>query len=336
MKDAHAISRQVFSILGTTPEAVMAVKSPEMSVQWAARHGNKLRLGHLAGNRFAVRIRDVAATDVVKLKPAIERLSARGMPNYFGTQRFGRRGDNADLGAALVSGDDKAAVGLLLGKPMPRVDDSSAHGARAAFDAGDLAGAMKRWPRRSGMERRVLARFIKTGNPTAAIRCVDERLRRLWVSALQSEVFNAVVAARIDSLDKLVNGDLAMKTDNGAVFAVPEAAVEQARCDAGEISPTGPLIGYRMTETSAAAREIEDAALKTRGLSGSDFRVAGRLKVKGARRALRVFPRDMELSGGVDDHGPHITVAFSLPAGSFATVLIRELTGTGEQDALDS
>jgi tRNA pseudouridine13 synthase len=336
MKDAHAISRQVFSILGTTPEAVMAAKWPDLSVQWAARHGNKLRLGHLAGNRFAIRIRDVAATDVVKLKPAVERLAARGMPNYFGSQRFGRRGDNADLGAALVSGDDKAVLGLLLGKPMPRVDDSSAQGARAAFDAGDFEGAMKRWPRRSGMERRVLARFIKTKNPTAAVRCVDERLRRLWVSALQSEIFNAVVASRINTLDRLIDGDLAMKTDNGAVFAVPQAAVEQARCDAGDISPTGPLIGYRMTEASAAAREIEDAALATRGLSGSDFRVAGRLKVKGARRALRVIPRDLELSGGADEHGPHITVAFSLPAGSFATVLMRELMGIDEQDALDA
>jgi tRNA(Glu) U13 pseudouridine synthase TruD len=59
------------------------------------------------------------------------------------------------------------------------------------------------------------------------------------------------------------------------------------------------------------------------------------LKVKGARRALRVIPQDMELSGGVDDHGQHITVAFSLPAGSFATVLIRELTGSDAADAMD-
>jgi tRNA pseudouridine13 synthase len=167
------------------------------------------------------------------------------------------------------------------------------------------------------------------------VKCVDERLRRLWVSALQSEVFNAVVAKRIDALDRLIDGDLAMKTDNGAVFPVPEAAVEQARCDAGEISPTGPLIGYRMTQATAAAKEIEDGALLPRGLSGSDFRVAGRLKVKGARRALRVIPQDMELSGGVDDHGQHITVAFSLPAGSFATVLIRELTGSDAADAMD-
>src|SRR5690349_6316381 len=50
MKDARAITRQVLSIHGTTPEAVMALRLPNITVQWAARHGNKLRLGHLAGN----------------------------------------------------------------------------------------------------------------------------------------------------------------------------------------------------------------------------------------------------------------------------------------------
>src|SRR5690349_11123789 len=46
LKDAHAISRQVFSILGTTEQAVMNLHLPDVQVMWAARHGNKLRLGH--------------------------------------------------------------------------------------------------------------------------------------------------------------------------------------------------------------------------------------------------------------------------------------------------
>src|SRR5687768_3672292 len=64
MKDARAITRQVFSIPGTTEPAVMAVKIPGIEILWAARHGNKLRLGHLRGNRFAIKIRNVNPTDV--------------------------------------------------------------------------------------------------------------------------------------------------------------------------------------------------------------------------------------------------------------------------------
>jgi tRNA pseudouridine13 synthase len=175
------------------------------------------------------------------------------------------------------------------------------------------------------MERRVLARFIKTGKAAAAVQAIDERVRRLWVSALQSRMFNDVVARRIDSLDRVMTGDLAYKHDSGAAFLVQDAATEQPRCEAFEISPSGPLIGYRMTMPEGEPLTIEQSVLAEEGLKPEDFRRAGELKVKGARRPLRVRPTDVQLAGGVDDHGGHITAAFTLPAGSFATVLLREL-----------
>jgi len=52
LKDARAITRQIFSIPGTTEAAVMNLKVPDLTVLWAARHGNKMRLGHLKANRF--------------------------------------------------------------------------------------------------------------------------------------------------------------------------------------------------------------------------------------------------------------------------------------------
>ena len=325
MKDARAVTRQVLSVQGTSEEAVMKLRIPNLTVNWAIRHGNKLRLGHLAGNRFAIKIRDVTPTDVVKLRPVLTTIEQRGMPNYFGEQRFGRRGNNHLLGAALVRGDSQGVLNLLLGSPDPAFDDSQSMGARKAFERGELEQAMRLLPRRSGMERRILHRFTKTKNPTAAVKAIDEKLRRLWVSALQSELFNEVVAARIASLDKVMSGDLAWKHDSGAVFAVEDAEAEQARAVAFEISPSGPLVGYRMTMPQGEPLRIEQEVMEEYALSPENFRVEGRLKVKGARRPMRVKPRDVDLAGGVDEHGPHITVAFTLPAGSFATVLLREL-----------
>jgi tRNA pseudouridine13 synthase len=333
MKDAQAISRQLFSIWGVTPEQVMALTIPNMTVQWAARHGNKLRLGHLAGNRFAIKVRNVNPTDVVKLAPLAAKLQEQGMPNFFGEQRFGHRGDNDKLGAALVRGDDKAMLSLLLGTPNEQVDDPDSLKARRAYDSGNLEQAMKHYPRRCGMERRILARFIKTSNPSAAARIVDQRLRRLWVSALQSSLFNQVVAARITTLGRLMTGDLAEKHQNGAVFLVQDAAVEQGRADAFEISPTGPLVGYRMTLPEGEPLNIEQAVMDASGLKPGDFRSAGRLKVKGARRPLRVRPADMEFSAGVDENGSYIAAAFTLPAGSFATILLREVMKDGATQA---
>jgi tRNA pseudouridine13 synthase len=329
LKDARAVTRQVLSVWGTNEEAVMGLRVPGITVRWAARHGNKLRLGHLAGNRFAVKIRGVNPTDVVKLKGPIEEVRRRGMPNYFGEQRFGRRGDNDKLGAALVRDDNVGVLKLLLGTPDPAVDDPETLKAREAFDRRDNEASMRAWPRRSGMERRVLARLMKTGKPSAAVRAIDEKLRRLWVSALQSRLFNEVVARRVSggTLDKLMDGDLAWKHDSGGVFRVEDgqAAVEQPRCDAFEISPSGPLIGYRMTTPAGEPLRIEQEAFAGVGLEGSDFRGHAIGKVKGARRPVRVRPEDVDLSGGVDEHGGYIAVAFTLPAGSFATVLLGEL-----------
>ena len=332
MKDARAISRQVLSIFGTTEQAVMNLRLPNITVQWAARHGNKLRLGHLSGNRFAIKVRDVQPTDVTKLRPVLAEIERRGMPNYFGEQRFGRRGDNDKLGAALVRDDNIGVLKLLLGTPNPDVDDPQTVRARTAFDSRDNVEAMHAWPRRSGMERRVLARLMKTHRPNAAVAAVDEKIRRLWVSALQSKVFNDVVARRIGELDKLFDGDLAYKHENGACFHVESAASEQPRADAWEISPTGPLVGYRMSLPAGRELEFEQAALAEVGLQPEDFRKAGKHKVKGARRPLRVRPTETKLEAGVDDGGGFITVAFNLPAGSYATVLLRELMKSDERE----
>ncbi len=325
MKDAHAITRQIFSIQGTTPEAVMALRIPGITVQWAARHGNKLRLGHLMGNRFAIKIREVNATDVVKIKPILNVIEKRGMPNFFGEQRFGRRNNNDLLGAALIRGDHETVLKLLLGSPNPELDSKPTMDARTAFDKRDNARAMQLWPRTGGIERRVLARLMKTHRPSAAIHAIDDKIRRLWVSAVQSRLFNDVLAKRIESIDKLMDGDLAYKHDNGACFRVESAAAEQPRCDAFEISPTGPLVGYRMTAPEGEPLKIEEAAMTEVSLAAKDFKQSGKMRVKGARRPLRIKPQNIEIAGGVDEFGSHITVAFTLPAGAFATVLLREL-----------
>jgi tRNA pseudouridine13 synthase len=325
LKDAHAITRQIFSIPGTTEQAVMNLRFPNLTIQWAARHGNKIRLGHLAGNRFAIKIRQVDPMDVVKLQPVLEILKTRGMPNYFGEQRFGRRGDNDKLGATLIRGRPEEMLKILLGSPNPKIDDPQTIKARTNFEKHDLDGAMKGWPRSGGLERRILARLMKTGKPGQAVRAIDEKLRRLWVSALQSRLFNEVIAQRLAAIDRLVDGDLAYKHENGACFLVESAATEQPRADAFEISATGPLVGYRMSNPQGAAMQIEEAIFKSHGLTPGHFKQEGRDRAKGARRPIRVQPKDTQLAAGVDEHGQHITVAFTLPAGSYATVLLREL-----------
>ncbi|MHB1846918.1 MAG: tRNA pseudouridine(13) synthase TruD [Deltaproteobacteria bacterium] len=99
LKDRQGVTRQWLSVLtpGSCPEAL---KGDGVRVLRAVRHGNKLRPGHLLGNRFRILIR--GADDAEGARAILEQLHERGLPNWFGPQRFGRGGDNATLGLALL------------------------------------------------------------------------------------------------------------------------------------------------------------------------------------------------------------------------------------------
>ena len=76
-----------------------------------SRHGNKLKAGHLRGNRFRVLIRDGAPAAGERLPPLLARLQTLGFPNYYGPQRFGRDGETLQLGLALLHGARQAEGG---------------------------------------------------------------------------------------------------------------------------------------------------------------------------------------------------------------------------------
>ncbi len=111
MKDRQAVTTQTVSFAlprGVTAAdfraRVDAVAIDGLSILDAAWHGNKLRTGHLAGNRFRIVLREIDPARVDEVVRAFERIGASGAPNFFGEQRFGRDGDNAERARAWLSG----------------------------------------------------------------------------------------------------------------------------------------------------------------------------------------------------------------------------------------
>ena len=106
LKDAHGLTRQMFSVEHVDPQRVESLEIGGVRILSVSRHTNKLRLGHLAGNRFTIALRDIPDSGLAPAKTILDRLVACGVPNYFGPQRFGVRGDNAEVGrAVLLAGD---------------------------------------------------------------------------------------------------------------------------------------------------------------------------------------------------------------------------------------
>jgi tRNA pseudouridine13 synthase len=115
MKDAQAVTRQWLSLEHADDARLADVAVDGLRVLRVARHATKLKMGHLRGNRFAIRLRDVDAAGAQALRANLADLAARGAPNWFGAQRFGHRGRNVEKGLRILGGDVRRA-----GRTMPR------------------------------------------------------------------------------------------------------------------------------------------------------------------------------------------------------------------------
>ncbi len=102
IKDRQSVARQWVSVPCAEPDQVSALELPDLTILSAERHPHKLRTGHLRGNRFTLTVR--GTTDGIERARAILAALAGGAPNYFGSQRFGARGDNAAAGRQLIDG----------------------------------------------------------------------------------------------------------------------------------------------------------------------------------------------------------------------------------------
>jgi tRNA pseudouridine13 synthase len=259
-KDRFAVATQWFSVPRLDPRRALELACDGMRVLEASAHAHKLRTGQLRGNRFEIAVRGVDEATRAAARARFERIARLGMANFFGAQRFGRDGRNADLGARLLRGEP------------------------------------------------VLA---------------DRRAARFAISALQSEVFNELLAARAERIGVLEAGDVALIHASGGQFRVEDAGREQSRADAFEISPTGPVFGNRVIEPAGDVARRERAALDARGIRPRELRAPRGIRLRGARRALRVRP----LAARMRDFAGGFWLDFELPPGSYATVLIRDVLG---------
>ena len=320
LKDAHALTVQTLSVGNVDPVRAQELDLPGIRVLQVERHTNKLRLGHLRGNRFTIRVREVSEDRLPAAEAILDVLSRRGVPNYFGIQRFGLRGDTHLLGRELVRGDAQALVHRLAGLSSA-AESMTVRRARELYESGDLAASLRAWPPAMEGERRVVRTLLDHPEDWArAVGSIPRKTRKFYVSAYQASLFNRILVHRLETLGCLLEGDLAWLHAKGAVFLVHDPSVEQPRADRMEISPSGPLYGYKLTEAQGEPGRLERRVLEEEELDLEAFR-AKECRSQGARRPLRFPLHEAKLWY---DEG--VMLSFSLPPGCYATVVLAELT----------
>jgi tRNA pseudouridine13 synthase len=257
LKDRRAVTRQWLSIPAVCEPALAQLDGNGIRVLRVSRHTNKLKPGHLRGNRFNILVRDAAPTDVESI---LVRIRADGLPNFYGLQRFGKDGETSTLGMSLLKGE----------------------------------------------RNHIHSPF----------------LRKLALSAAQSHLFNDYLARRMADglLRTVLAGDVMAKWPAGGMFTAEDVPTEQARFNGRETVTAGPMFGRKTFPTHHAAAEREAAVLADAGLSKASFDGFGKL-VMGTRRHNVVYIDD--LSAIWEANG--LRLSFALPAGSYATVLLREV-----------
>ncbi|QDU19044.1 tRNA pseudouridine(13) synthase TruD [Urbifossiella limnaea] len=268
LKDRHAVTRQWVSVPAACEARVAQLDGDGIRVLKTGRHTNKLKPGHLRGNRFRILIRD--ADRGANVEGVLDRVRTLGLPNYYGPQRFGRGGSTVELG----------------------------------------------WKCLNGTAPRRLRPF----------------LYRFALSAVQSLLFNDVLARRMtDGLYRTVlDGDALAKWPAGGLFVATDAAAEQVRFDARETVTAGPMFGKKTFPAAGLAAEREAAVLRAHNLGPAAFAGFGKL-LMGTRRHNLVYLDDLTAAWEPDG----LRLSFTLPAGSYATVLLREVMKARVDDADD-
>jgi tRNA pseudouridine13 synthase len=146
---------------------------------------------------------------------------------------------------------------------------------------------------------------------------------KLYPSVVQSEVFNRYLTLRRElGFERLLDGEVVRLDGSGSVFVVDDPERERARLEARDIHPTGPMPGPKMKRAEREAAVLEERTRREAGLAPELEAALGKL-VDGTRRDLLVWTKDLAVS---EPEPGTLELSFFLPAGSYATGLVRELT----------
>ena len=321
LKDARALTRQMISVPFEKRDQIEKLKLNNAKILQINRHSNKLRLGHLSGNHFTITLHDTVAEALPRAKHILEMLQQRGVPNLFGEQRYGILGNSAQLGRLLLQKKFPEFCREYLGNPL-LIHNQEWKKAAECYRQGRTQEALDNLPGGMDDERRLLQTLLRRKSHQTAVFSLPKNLLRLFLSATQSQFFDQLLLQRLPNLDQLMDGDIAVKHINGACFKVEHAAIEQPRANDFEISPSAPLFGSKVMFAAGNPGKAEMRLLEEAELTPESWKLGGGLTMTGERRALRVPLDRVEIL----NHGESfITLSFSLPKGSYATSVLREL-----------
>jgi tRNA pseudouridine13 synthase len=297
LKDSRAVAVQYVTPTSTRTRRPESVVTDRFRAELVGYLPKPLTRGSLVGNRFDVILRGCCSEVGPRLEEAVAAAVQRKVPNYFGLQRFGVGGAGTHrIGRALVLGDFRGAVQLILGSGRD----------------GDIEKAVAK-----ELERH-------PGGWQGALRRIHVRLRRLYVQAYQSFIFNRALSQALtdgEDISAYRKGDnWAELSEDGLVSSYPKSVKATPE---GSAAPLMQMVGYAFRDYGSRFDAHVKNVLGDEGVSPGQFFIKEmqEISAEGGFRRPHLAIADPSWS----TEGDTASLAFTLARGQYATVLLREI-----------
>jgi len=304
LKDASAVTEQ-FVFATSKTKHTFEVSEPRYSLKKTGATNKPLSKKEMIGNHFQIKID--GASDTVSQFEEYDRIL-----NFYGYQRFGSTRPISHLiGKSLLQKNYLNAIQILLSSTSEYDKPENTELRKMMSDKSKYHEALKIIPNGMDLEKIILKEMIESDNPVRAIRALPLQIRRFFVHAYQSFIFNKTLSMSFENGEELFSpqdGDVCYdKNSNLGKF-------ENDPCQRLSI----PFVGYSYYKKTRFHYYIEKI-LKDEEITPGDFfsKEMQEISNEGGFRNSSIKCDDYKIKDNV--------VSFLLSRGSFATIILREL-----------
>lgn len=289
LKDKNALTTQFislpYSFKSQVIQAQEVLEQKNIKILSYHRHCNKIRIGHLKGNTFFIRLKKIHPQDLNKIENILKRIENEGFPNYFGYQRFGKFGDNYLEGQKILQGEKKIKDKKL-----------------AEF----LVSSYQSYLFNQWLSKRI--QFNKICEEFSAKECALA-IQKEFDLDLEPDSIQTILSQKQHF--KILEGDILHHFPFGKIFLSENILQESDRFRTKSIVPCGVLSGKKTILPHSLALKMQEDFLDPSISEGGSYRFAW------------VFPQD--LTYRYIPEKAHLELHFFLPKGSYATVFLETL-----------
>jgi len=346
IKDKKAVTTQHISIENIRLKHLKRIQVDDLHV-YPLHYSPNMIFPHMSfGNMFHLTIRNIShGASVIQervSKTVNELQTLRGVPNFFGHQRFGTiRPITHLVGKALARNNLKKAALLFLAKPSPYEHPQSREARHRLMQNRDFEEALNHFPRKLLYERLMLYHLAKHPKDyVGAFRRLPERLRSLFPQAYQSYLFNRFLSQRLRHeipINEPQIGDYVVKSDSHGlptksyIKAHPKnLALLGKAVKKGDMYVAIPLIGFKQGSSGGMQGEIEQSILEDEKVIQTNFYISPmpEMSATGELRSALTPIINLKVEKPAKDesnqHRKQLRVSFALHRGCYATIVLRE------------